>query len=67
MGTWEQGTFIQCGIRVTQQDNGAIELSFREACSKVAEIPLRKTYTTAQSQTLARAALGSLLFVASQG
>lgn len=71
-GSWEDTTFIQCGVRYTQFEDGSLACTFVEAAMKVELIDGRfasKAFKGrhGELQTACRAALGSLQFLASQG
>jgi len=74
-GSWEQDTFIQCGIRYTQLDTGEICLTFQEAAKKVPLIEAKfekkqQVFGGSEKervQTLCRTSFGSWQFLATQG
>ena len=73
-GAWESGSFIQCGLRYTQLDDGTICMTFSEASRKIEPISEKFAKKGAVAgrehellKTECRRALGSLQFVATQG
>jgi hypothetical protein len=74
-GRWEHTTFDQCGSDLVQLKDGTILQSLERATKKVSMIELAaqdrkgkdEDSLSPRGQTLCRAALGSLQFLASQG
>ena len=72
-GTWESHKFIQCGVEVSQLDDGSIELRQNQFISELEEIKItrersRQTElpTTEAERSQLRGALGSLSWVTGQ-
>lgn len=72
-GTWETKDFIQCGIRMVQQDDFSIEIDQETFISEIEEIALTRdrsrqteSPTTDEEKKQLRAALGSMSWVCGQ-
>ena len=72
-GTWEEGSFLQCGIQVTQREDYSIELDQEHTIQELAEIHLSRDRsrqpdmpTSEHEKSEMRGALGSMSWICGQ-
>ena len=70
---WEQGSFVQCGVKVEVQPDGSYHLSQPEYVEKIPEVYVNANRkkeqdqpTTEREKTMLRATLGALSWLAQQ-